>query len=357
MAVNKVVMNTASGEETLIDLTSDTITPETLVSGTTAHNKAGMIIVGTNPYEKTETDNTVATQASLILQIAEALEGKAAGGSGGSTETEDSLIDGSITSYTNNRVLTIRSYAFTSNKNIQNVNFPAAQTIGAYAFSGCSNLTSASFPVASSMHDGVFTRCYALASADFPNVTRIPTNAFYSCSKLTEVSIPAASSIGTMAFYGCSKLTSAIFPAVTSIGNSAFYNCSSLTTASFPVAKSIASSVFAYCRSLATISFPAVTYIGAYAFMYCDSLTNVSFPAASTIVGYAFRYCYNLSNLYLMGSTVCTLSNSTAFSSTPYAGYSGSFSGTPRIYVPASLLTSYQTATNWTYFSSYFSGI
>ncbi len=47
MAVNKVVMNTENGEETLIDLTSDTVTPETLAEGETAHNAAGEEITGT----------------------------------------------------------------------------------------------------------------------------------------------------------------------------------------------------------------------------------------------------------------------------------------------------------------------
>lgn len=58
-----------------------------------------------------------------------------------------------------------------------------------------------------------------------------------------------------------------------------------------------------------------------------------------------------------MNPIFCTLSNSNAFSSTPYAGYSASFSGMPCIYVPSFLLSSYQTATNWAYFSSYFSAV
>ena len=43
MAINKV---TYYGT-TLVDLTSDSVTPETLIAGTTAHNKAGEVIVGT----------------------------------------------------------------------------------------------------------------------------------------------------------------------------------------------------------------------------------------------------------------------------------------------------------------------
>ena len=43
MAVNQVIY----GEETLIDLTDDTVTPSTLAEGETAHNSAGEEIVGT----------------------------------------------------------------------------------------------------------------------------------------------------------------------------------------------------------------------------------------------------------------------------------------------------------------------
>lgn len=47
MAVNKVVLNTTDGEETLIDLTQDTVTADTLVAGVTAHGADGEAIVGT----------------------------------------------------------------------------------------------------------------------------------------------------------------------------------------------------------------------------------------------------------------------------------------------------------------------
>lgn len=47
MAVNKVVMNTANGEQTLIDLTGDSVTPRTLAQGYTAHDASGAIITGT----------------------------------------------------------------------------------------------------------------------------------------------------------------------------------------------------------------------------------------------------------------------------------------------------------------------
>lgn len=49
MSVNKVVRKTANGAETLIDLTSDSVTPATLAEGVTAHDKSGNAITGTMP--------------------------------------------------------------------------------------------------------------------------------------------------------------------------------------------------------------------------------------------------------------------------------------------------------------------
>ena len=43
MAVNKVALN----DEIVIDLTGDTVTPETLDTGITAHNASGNVITGT----------------------------------------------------------------------------------------------------------------------------------------------------------------------------------------------------------------------------------------------------------------------------------------------------------------------
>lgn len=47
MGVNKVVINTSTGEETIVDLTSDTVIPEMLATGYTAHDASGEEIVGT----------------------------------------------------------------------------------------------------------------------------------------------------------------------------------------------------------------------------------------------------------------------------------------------------------------------
>jgi hypothetical protein len=105
MAVNKVVMNTANGEETLIDLTGDSITADSLVVGFTAHDKSGGTIEGTNPYVKATTDTTVDEQADLISQISAALAGKASGGSG------EGIVPSGTKSITSNGTYDVTSYA------------------------------------------------------------------------------------------------------------------------------------------------------------------------------------------------------------------------------------------------------
>ena len=132
---------------------------------------------------------------------------------------------------------------------------------------------------------------------------------------------------------------------VDSIGNIAFREFSSLTSVNFPACTSIGAYAFDNCSSLTSVSFPACTTIGNGVFR-CSSLTSVNFPACTTIGRNAFSKCYSLINITLGASTVCKLNASNAFTSTAIA------SGTGYIYVPSSLVASYQTATNWIYFSS-----
>ena len=61
MAVSKVVY----GNTPLIDLTADTVTPNDLASGVTAHGANGELITGTNDFDSNTTDAT-ATAAEIL---------------------------------------------------------------------------------------------------------------------------------------------------------------------------------------------------------------------------------------------------------------------------------------------------
>ena len=159
--------------------------------------------------------------------------------------------------------------------------------------------------------------------------------------------------IGQGAFYGCDSLTSVNFPVCKTIGEYAFTACTALTTVNFPVCETIGVGAFELCHSLEAVIFPKCTTVGIDAFTACTALTTVNFPVCTTIDNGVFRNCYNLLSLYLRASTVCTLSNSDVFYSTPIKGYTEYTNGVlGSIFVPASLVNTYKTATNWTYFAN-----
>lgn len=157
---------------------------------------------------------------------------------------------------------------------------------------------------------------------------------------------------GTFAY---TDIISVNFSNVISIKDKAFQYCTKLTTVSFPAATTIGNSAFYYCDLLTTVNFSAATSIGVNAFTYCSALTTAIFPNVTYIGGSAFRNCYNLLSLYLLGSSIPTLTNTYVFISTPISNYTTSTGGIyGSIYVPASLYDSYITATNWATYSSRF---
>lgn len=66
MAINKIIY----GNQTLIDLTADTVTAAGLASGLTAHDKSGAIITGTNTYDADTSDADASAGEILSGQTA-----------------------------------------------------------------------------------------------------------------------------------------------------------------------------------------------------------------------------------------------------------------------------------------------
>lgn len=71
------------------------------------------------------------------------------------------------------------------------------------------------------------------------------------------------------------------------------------------------------------------------------AVTSLDLSTVTTIGSYAFNGCSALATLILRSDTVCTLTATNAFASTPIA------SGTGYVYVPAALVDEYKAATNW----------
>lgn len=275
----------------------------------------------------------------------------------GDTSVEDGFITRTLSTYTNSRVSSIGQGAFAHALSLKSVDFPNVKTISNRAFYSCYYLITASFSECITIGDCAFDGCFNLLNISFPKCTTIGSSAFGGCSKLSNISFPACTTIYNYAFYDCSNLKTVSFPVCTTVSNYAFCYCSGLKDISLPVCTIISNAAFKDCHRLLKITLPVCTTIGSNAFCSCYSLTTASFPKYTTIGDWAFYDCYNLKSLYLTNSVVCTLSHSNAFISTPIGGYSTSAGTYGSIYVPASLLTSYKNATNWTYFSSRFVGI
>ena len=225
------------------------------------------------------------------------------------------------------------------------INFPNATNVGSGAFRNCASLTDIDFPNVTRIGGSAFYYCSSLTDIDFPNVTRIEDGAFYGCTSLADVNFHNATYVGGNVFRNCTSLTAINFPNATNTGGTyAFYGCTSLTDIDFPNATSIGQGAFQNCTSLTDINCPNATSIGSDAFRSCSSLTEIEFAKVTTISAYAFNGCTSLDTLILRKSDGTTsLTNINAFNNTPFA--SGGTGGT--LYVPQALISSYQSASDW----------
>lgn len=257
-------------------------------------------------------------------------------------------------------------------------------TIGAYAFYHYTNLALTSLPSGiTSIDEHAFQDCTTLALTSLPNgITSIGNEAFRNCQKLTLTSLPSElTSIGTYAFQNCSRLALTSLPdGLTSIKNYAFLGCTDLALTSLhDDVWEIGTGAFEYCKGITSLSGNCrITTFGSAAFngnwtnrmqlahvslpnmavasLYtvfgsttatnaCQQLEDADIGNTSAIEANAFANCNKLQTLIIRKSNaICTLANTSAFTNTPIRGYNG-LSGT--IYVPSALISTYQTATNW----------
>ena len=223
--------------------------------------------------------------------------------SGGGEDFLGKRLDNTLIQYTNSTTTTIPSYAFISNTNLESVVFGACTTIGTSAFSGCTKLAYISFPVCTSIKQTAFVNCTSLTILNFPECTKVNPSAFSGCGNVTSISFPKCTTIENAGFSGCYNLTQAVLPSCTSIAGNGFRSCTSLAMISLPLVESIGTSAFASCRYLES------AYIGL-------EYSSVPYLATGVFVG-------------------------TGMSISTYIGHFGS------IYVPASLVDAYKSATNW----------
>ena len=155
-----------------------------------------------------------------------------------------------------------------------------------------------------------------------------------------------ASFVKSDVFGGNKTIQTVNLPYATRVGNRAFQNCNSLSQISLPMCSYIGDNGFYFCKLLSQVSLPVCSHIGWEAFQGCNSLSQISLPMCSYIGGNALWGCSSLSIITIGYSSVCSLNNSNVFGNTQITSSTGS------IYVPTSLVDSYKSAPNWSYFST-----
>ena len=256
------------------------------------------------------------------------------------------------------------------------LNFSKVIEIGSSAFVN-QKIRSVSFAALSSCNglngggalEETFAQTTYLISVYFPELSyvSIARSAFAGCTKLTTVSFPKLTSIGygSGMFNGCINLEYVNFPSLQYIteASNMFRGCSILKQVEFPelIGSSPLSTqtmnmnyTFVSDSMLQSISFPKFTgQINlSYAFSRCFSLSYVDLGSARWLYGAsAFTSCSLLISVYLRRSDgVCGLGSAASgvFAGTPIYGNSATAGRWGSIFVPASLVDSYKTSTNWT---------
>lgn len=173
------------------------------------YSKLSSLLTAAN--NKTGESDTTLTDAVQTL-----IDGYGQGGGG--TETEDNLVTGNFTTYTNDRVTSIRSQFFSRMSNLQSVSFANVTSMpgerhfdrsgissvtmsslpvtGSYMFNECQsliNIPRTSFPLATTINNNTFVNCQHLETADFPSANQINANAFSRCYLLAVLVLRANS--------------------------------------------------------------------------------------------------------------------------------------------------------------------
>ena len=143
------------------------------------------------------------------------------------------------------------------------------------------------------------------------------------------------------------SISGALSTSVTKIGSYSLYNCSGLTSVTAPNCTLVSTYAFNGCTGLTYLVLPSCNTLDANAIRACSNLVAFDFNGNKTTASIGSNCFLDDAklNMVVIRNTerVAPLGNTSAFNGTPFA--SGGTGGT--LYVPNSLLSSYQSATNW----------
>lgn len=179
-----------------------------------------------------------------------------------------------------------------------------------------------------------------VVSADLPNCDYIDSFTFQDHSNLTSISAPNCEYIGSYGFANVG-LTSISLPKCEFLSYSAFTNCRYLQDVNIPKVEEIYQYAFNSCSALTSVSLQNCKHIYNYAFNGCGNLPSLDLPICEQIDAYAFQGA-GLITLTLGSNKVVSASSTALYNLIKLSS----------IYVPASLLDAYKSATGFSQFSS-----
>ena len=202
-------------------------------------------------------------------------------------------------------------------------------------------------------HNGYLAK--ELTEIRFPSgITSLNQYAFYQQKNIKGViDFPdKLTTIGAYAFRECAGITEYHGEGVTTIGNYTFYGNTALTVVDFPKLKTSGTYAFEYCTKLTEMTLPSLTAISGNFIYRSNNIKKIDLAVCTSIAANGFRGATGLTALIIRTPSVCTLANTNAFTTD-----TAIYKGTGYIYVPAALVESYKSATNWSTYANQFRAI
>lgn len=216
--------------------------------------------------ELNEQTSAISSQESKLIELANALAGKAAGG--GSDINIDELVDALIThvsmgtflgpNYVNDRIDKVGYGAFYEDTTITGFSGANVTTVADYAFRGCSKITSMNLPKATKIGTSALYQIN-VPNLNLPEVTTMGTYSFGGGTASQTITLPKLKIVQSNGFRQNTGLTKVDLGACTNIYATGFYNCSALATLIIRTESVCAlanTNAFTGCSNLANIYVP-----------------------------------------------------------------------------------------------------
>lgn len=244
--------------------------------------------------------------------------------------------------------------------------------MGAFANSGISDLETQLPALANisgpttmtTSNPGAFQECLKLTKISLPDFEILASGAFYKCSNISYVDLPNTVQLRTssLGYIGTNSETIEFnIPNLVSINGSALVGVKGIvdTTKQFPKLAEVGSFGLSACPDLEIAAINDAPedivdcFVGYASFQGCPKLRKITIGKQDHIESSAFYNCSALDTVILKSDTIIPSNDSNIFTGTPIrdsetSGY---------IYVPAALVESYKSATNWTIYADKFRAI